>query len=230
MALFLSMLPFYLLGNLHCLGMCGPMVMMLAKHRWRYAYFFGRLLSFSLAGALAGGVGAVLALTLQSYRISAIVSFFFGGVILAAGMAALVGMPKVAGGRLSKLMAKLSAPLAALSLKEGAAPIFLFGFFTLFLPCGQTIIVFSACALYGDVATGFLNGFVFALLTSPSLLLAMHAFSWVQKGKGYYNRILGGFAIVVALLAFCRGFAEMGVIPHWVLNPNAPEEYHIVMY
>lgn len=230
MTLFFSMLPFYLLGNLHCLGMCGPLVMMLGRHRFRYLYFLGRLLSFSLAGALAGGAGAVLAVTLQYYQIAALTSFLFGGIIFFAGITALFGMPHLGSFFMRGPMAKISGALATLPLKEGAPPIFLFGFFTIFLPCGQTIIVFSACALYGDAAAGFFNGFVFALLTSPSLLLAMHAFSWVQKSKRYANKVVGLLALIVGTLAFCRGFAEMGVIPHWVINAEAPEEYHIVMY
>jgi sulfite exporter TauE/SafE len=60
MTLLLAMLPYYLLGNLHCLGMCGPLTMMLGAHRFRYFYFAGRLFSFTLAGGIAGELGAVL--------------------------------------------------------------------------------------------------------------------------------------------------------------------------
>ena len=124
------------------------------------------------------------------------------------------------------MLASATAPLAMLPLKEGAAPIFLFGFLTLFLPCGQTLIVFSACALNGSALAGLVNGCAFAFLTSPSLLFAMHAVGWVQRHKHLSNQILGGCALIVGFLAICRGLADAGVIPHCVLN----DTYHVVLF
>jgi hypothetical protein len=31
-------------------------------------------------------------------------------------------------------------------------------------------------------------------------------------------------------LAIFRGLADIEYIPHWILNPNAKESYHIVVY
>ena len=222
MTLFMIMLPFYIFGNLHCLGMCGPLTMMLASHPWRYAYFFGRLVSFSLAGLAAGGAGAVVAVMFDHYHLAAITSLLFGGVIVAVGFSMLTGLQIGS----ARILASATAPLVALPLKEGAAPIFLFGFLTLFLPCGQTLIVFSACALNGSALAGLANGCAFALLTSPSLLLAMHAIGWVQRHKHLSNQILGACALIVGTLAICRGLADAGIISHCVLN----NDYHIVLF
>ena len=107
---------------------------------------------------------------------------------------------------------------------------FLFGFFTVALPCGQTIIVYSACALSGNAWVGLANGFMFALITSPSLFCAMHAWKLVGGLKRHYNTAMGLAGLLVAVLALCRGFAEMEVIPHWILNPSADSAYHVVMF
>jgi uncharacterized protein len=224
--LFLAMLPVYLFGNLHCFGMCGPLAMMLGQHRYRYWYFIGRLCSFSLAGLAAASAGAVLNVALQPFHISAAVSFLFGAVLLIVGSATLMQreaalIPRFAG---------LNQSLSSLMLRDQIWPTFLFGFFTPFLPCGQTLIVFSACALAQDPLAGWFNGFAFALFTSPSLFFAMRAFRFFQRGKNCSHLILGGCAIVVALFSFCRGLAEIGWIPHLVLNPNASLEYHIIIY
>ena len=143
MTLFLTMLPVYLFGNLHCLGMCGPLVAMIGRHRFRNYYFVGRLLSFSVAGWIAGAIGAVITAALAYYHVSAITSFLFGGVILIAALASLLNRPFPALQTFSGIGQKLSL----LMLRDRRWPTFLFGFFTLALPCGQTIIVFSACAL-----------------------------------------------------------------------------------
>lgn len=220
------MLPVYLFGNLHCFGMCGPLAMMIGQHRHRYWYFLGRLCSFSLAGFAAASMGAVLNMSLQLYHINAVVSFFFGFVLLVVGMATLMQKETV----LIPQFAGINASLSHLMLRDQIWPTFLFGFFTPFLPCGQTLVVFSACALSQDPFVGWINGFAFALLTSPSLFFAMRAASFFQKGKKYGRFILGGCALLVALLSFCRGLAEVGWVSHLILNRNAAMEYHIVIY
>lgn len=224
MSLLISMLPLYLLGNLHCMGMCGPLAMMLGKNRYRYYYFFGRIMSFSAAGWIAGQAGAVLNLFFAQYHISFMASLLFGIVFVGSGLMLLtkVPVPPV----LTRQFATINQSLTVLMLKDEAWPTFLFGFFTIALPCGQTLLVFSACALAGDGAVGLLNGFVFALLTTPSLWLAMHARNLFAFAKQYYNTLIGGAAILVGLLSIARAAAEMGWIAHFVLS----EQYHIVIY
>lgn len=230
MPLFFSLLPLYLFGNLHCVGMCGPLVMMLSRHRYKYYYFLGRTLSFSLAGLFAGEAGAVLQVFLKQYHLSAIASFLFGFIIAIIGTFALFDKKYPGYNWLSAKLAKTNRTLSLLMLKDQPWPAFLFGFFTLTLPCGQTMIVFSACALYGDPLVGFVNGFAFALLTSPSLFAAMHAHRFLGKAKKFYPLFMGLSAIIIAILSICRGLAELEFIPHLVLNPQANSYYHLVIY
>lgn len=230
MSLFFTMLPIYLLGNLHCIGMCGPLVMMMGKHPYRYFYFLGRMLSFTLAGMIAGEAGAVLNLFLRQYHIPAAASLFFGGVILTIGIYSFIGQQYPGYFWLSRQLAGTNQTLSLLMLRNQAFPAFLFGFFTIALPCGQTLVVFSACALVGDIWIGMGNGLAFALLTSPSLLLAMHAHNLLCGLKPYYNKIMGACAIVVGVLSICRGLADTGHINHWILNPESPPHYHLVIF
>jgi len=230
MTLLLAMLPVYLFGNLHCLGMCGPLVMMIGKHRYRYFYFFGRILSFSLAGMAAGAVGGVANVFFKQYHLAEATTFFFGGVLIILGIYTLLGWSYPGHRWLSRRLAGINNTLSMLMLRDKAVPAFLFGFFTLALPCGQTLVVFSACALSGDLMVGLLNGFVFAVLTTPSLLLAMQAHGLMQHARHYYRAVIGVSALFVGALALLRGLAEKDIIGHLVLNPNAPSYYHIVIY
>jgi uncharacterized protein len=231
MTLFFSLLPLYLFGNLHCIGMCGPLVMLLGQHRYRLFYFFGRLLSFSLAGLIAGELGAVFYLFLKQYSLAE-------GVSLACGLFIMGwGIQKLTGWQRKQLRSTKSSPLNALHhwvstllLKDTGWSTFLFGFFTVALPCGQTLVVFSACALTGNAWIGLGNGFAFALLTTPSLVVAMHTLTLFKNFKQYDRPILGGCAVLVGVLACCRGLAEIGLISHWVLNPNASPSYHLVIF
>jgi uncharacterized protein len=230
MTLFLSLLPLYLFGNIHCLGMCGPLVMLLGQHRCRFFYFVGRLLSFSLTGFFAGQAGAVLHLILKHYYIAEGLSFLCGVALIRWGI------QKIRGKKFHILSSKQTRlnPLqrwtSMLLLKDRRWSTFLFGFLTVALPCGQTLIVFSACALVGDALIGLINGFAFALLTTPALICAMHTLQLFKQLKQYDQMILGGSSILVGLLALCRGLAEMGWMSHWILNPDASPVYHLVIF
>lgn len=230
MTLLLTMLPIYLFGNLHCLGMCGPLVMMIGKHRFRYFYFAGRLFSFTLAGMLAGEAGAVLQVILNHYHISVLTSFVFGGFILLVALSTLLGWRYPGYDLLARRLHGVNHSLSLLMLKDQAWPSFLFGFFTIALPCGQTVIVFSACALSGDLWVGLLNGFAFALLTTPSLFLAMHTHRLFFNFKKHYNTVIGICGVMVGVLAICRGLAEVDIIPHLILNAESDSKYHVVIY
>lgn len=203
---------------------------MLGQHRHRWYYFLGRTSSFALAGWIAGALGSVLDAVLSVYHISAAASFAFGGAIVLIGLCSLLGRP-IPG--MSVLMRKLAGPnqkLSLLLLKDSRWPTFLFGMSTILLPCGQTLLVYSAVALAGDPWVGLANGIAFAVLTSPSLFLAMHAVKLLGPLKRHYNTIVGVMALAVGVLALCRGFAEVQLIPHWVLNTQADPAYHIVLY
>lgn len=140
MTLFFSLLPLYLFGNLHCLGMCGPLVLMIGQHRYRYFYFIGRLLSFSLAGMFAGEAGAVLQIIFKAYHLTEAVSFIFGTLMLYMGLTTYFGWRPPSFPQLSQL----NHALSRLILKDSRCSTFLFGLFTVGLPCGQTLLVFSA--------------------------------------------------------------------------------------
>lgn len=226
MTLLLTMLPVYLLGNLHCLGMCGPLVMMIGRHKYRYYYFFGRILSYSLVGAAAGAFGAVLNIFLHHYHIPAATSLIFGALIALIGIWGLMQWkgPSFHG----KRTAKVSSMLSLLLLRDLPFPTFLFGFFTVMLPCGQTLIVFSACALSGSPWIGLLNAFAFACLTSPSLWLSMRMQGWMAKFKKNYNVWMGIAAIFVGGVSVARGLADLGIIDH--LSYQLTEQVHLVLY
>jgi sulfite exporter TauE/SafE len=231
MTLFFSLLPLYLFGNLHCIGMCGPLVILLGQHRFRFFYFFGRLFSFSLAGLVAGELGAVVHLFLKHYYLSESVSLLCGTLLIGWGIKKMMGWQvKTPAFSKKSPLNFIHQWVSTLLLKDSGWSTFLFGFFTVALPCGQTLVVFSACALAGDAWIGLGNGFAFALFTTPSLILAMHTLTLFKKFKQYDRKIMGGCSIFVGFLACCRGLAEMGWISHWVLNPEASHPYHLVIF
>ncbi len=224
------MLPFYLVGNLHCLGMCGPLVLLIAEHPYRYLYFLGRLISFSLAALFASFLGSLMQKSLAAYNVSALVSFFFGALIIFFGLSMLFSFRYPGYKFLEQRTQSLSRRLSLLVGQKNPYATFLFGFFTVLLPCGQSMVVFSACALYGDIATGLFNGFAFALLTSPSLFLAMRLSRFLGYFKKRQNLCASLLAIFVGLLALCRGLADLGLINHLGYHLEEPFRVHLMLF
>jgi len=217
MTLFFSLLPVYLLGNLHCLGMCGPLVMMLGHHRYRAYYFAGRLFSYGGMGGIAGATGALLQGMVATGNIATGI-----GVAMTVVALALLGGWK--GPHLP--LGGVDQKLSLLLLKDQPFATFLFGFFTVALPCGQTVVVFAACAVAGSFWVGVLNGAALAILTSPSLWLSMQAHGWLIKGRRWYRPAMGLSILIVGVLTLLRGLAEKGWISHFVLS----EGWHVVLF
>ena len=226
MTLLFTLFPYYLLGNFHCLGMCGPLVMMIGHHRYRWFYFIGRLSSFSLAGALAGELGGKLTFFLESIFFPEFTTFLFGSLLILLGLSqtSLITLPKFSW--LKKKISFFEKKIPLLIMKDEPFATFLFGFLTVTLPCGQTAFVFSMCALSESFTVGIINGFAFALLTSPSLFLAMKSRGMLKPLQNILPHLFGYLAIIMGILAFFRGFANLELISHFVLN----NKFHIVIF
>jgi sulfite exporter TauE/SafE len=209
MELLIAMLPIYIMGNVHCLGMCGPIAMWIGSSRFRLFYLLGRLIAFTFAGTIAGGLGEVIGAFLSAYHLSGFFSLILGVCMIGIGILTALGhaipFPR---------HFNIQGALQRWLLIDEPWPLFLLGAMTIALPCGQTLLVYSACALSGSMAEGTCNGFVFGLLTTPALLLAMHARRWISKAKPWYEPIVAIAACGVGVLACLRGLAEWGVIPH----------------
>ncbi|MCB1114372.1 MAG: sulfite exporter TauE/SafE family protein [Chlamydiia bacterium] len=226
MSVLAALLPLYLVGNIHCFGMCGPLVMTIAHHRYRHLYFLGRITSFTFAGWLSGSLGFVLGAFLSHYKLGAYLTIALGGILTLIGLSYFIPTPKLKWVWFQKKLARFNHTLSFLMLKDRPLSTFLFGFFTLFLPCGQTLIVFSALALAGSGPMGALNGFLFALLTSPSLFFAMKLTSFFKGYKKLSDQIVGLTALFVGILAILRGFAELDYLEHFSLS----EAWHLMLW
>lgn len=230
MTLFMTLFPVYLFGNLHCLGMCGPLVGWICQHPSRYFYFLGRLCSYSLAGLIAGEAGAVLQLSFKYFYLAEMLSIGGGIAMFSWGYFQLIGFSFPLKIFSFSFFSRFQQKFSHLLLKETASSTFLFGFLTVALPCGQTLLVFSACALVCDPWVGLFNGFALALLTTPSLVLAMQSFKLLKKFRGYDSIILATSSMLVGILACCRGLAEGEWISHLVINCPLFPLCHLVIY
>jgi sulfite exporter TauE/SafE len=227
-----------LFGGVHCAGMCGGIVALLgARHRvapisveagagtgtlgaapsgllLQLAYNIGRIGSYTIAGALAGGIGSAAwlaghVLPIQQAAFVAVNLVMIAlGVLLAGGLRRLGVLERAGaalwrriGPRATRLLGAASVPGA---LAAGAA----WGW----VPCGMVYGVLVAALVSGSAPDGALLLLVFGLGTLPNLLALGLA---AQRGSRLLAhpraRVVAGVAIVLFGLA---GLARIDPIAH----------------
>jgi sulfite exporter TauE/SafE len=201
-----------LLGGGHCVGMCGGIVSAVSMHLpqnkskvpFLLAYNVGRILSYTLAGAIAGLVGAssfflehVLPIQHVLYGISSLILIALG--LYLAGIWHGVTYLEGAGKAIWKTLQPYSKRyIPVQSFKQA----FLLGSLWGWLPCGLVYSVLIAAIATGNAVSGGLLMLAFGLGTLPTLLtMGMAAVRlktvlqniWVRRASGL---LVLGFGIV----------------------------------
>ena len=202
-----------LLGGTHCVGMCGGIVgaLSMGGGRWslHLAYNTGRILSYGLAGALAGALGAA-SLGLAGQTTARLVLYVFANLMLVAlglyllGVTALLAPIERLGGRLWTRLQPFTRRFLPVRQVRQAFPL---GILWGFIPCGLVYSVYTAALLSGSAGRGAGLMLAFGLGTLPNLLLAGMAFkhfrditrhSRVRMGAGLLVIAFGGFGLIHA--------------------------------
>ena len=219
---FLAAFLIGLSGGAHCFGMCGGIVgaltlglPMTPGQPWRgrlpllLTYNLGRLLSYMIAGALAGGVGAWTTHLVAVYQVQLTLQLLAGGFMIVLGLylagwwSGLTRLER-AGGRLWRRIEPLGRRWLPVRTPGQALGI---GLIWGWLPCG---LVYSVL-VWAIGAGGALNGaalmLCFGLGTLPALL-AMGAFAatlagfmrrtGVRRGMGALVILFGLYQIALA--------------------------------
>ncbi len=209
-----------LLGGVHCAGMCGGIVSAISTGVPRVtrpglkahlpalflhlAYSGGRIVSYCLAGALAGGVGGVGLLAGQALPLQTVLYVMANLMMVALGLylagftrilAPIEALGRPLWGRIQPLARRfLPARTPAQALGVGL----LWGF----LPCGMVYSMLGLALLSGSPGSGALIMLAFGLGTLPNLLLAGMLLTRLREltGKPALRRAAGllvlGFGVV----------------------------------
>lgn len=211
-----------LLGTGHCIGMCGPLVVALPGQTGRFsahlAYHAGRLITYSLIGALMGAAGGGLinlAAVLGSNplvwiaRVQMGISLLAGLFLLFFGLSRLglvaeprwlaIGMPsRMPGWR--RLMSRAATQRSNVDL-------FLMGLLLGGLPCGLSYAAFAKAFSGAQLFSGAVIALIFGLGTLPGLL-AVGA-----GGVVFFNRFRQQADILAGLIML--GMAATLIVKAW---------------
>lgn len=199
-----------LLGSLHCAGMCGPLVAFVLGDAQRQttaertvlhiAYHGGRLVAYSLAGALCGLIGAAVDLGAARWGLSQAAALLAGLMMIVVG---LLSIARCAGLRFLHWAAPSSlrwliaaGQRAALTLRPLPRALVI-GLLTALLPCGWLYLFAVVAAGTGSPLRGAAVMAAFWLGSVP-ILVALGVS--VQALAGTLGRRLPLVAAVVILL------------------------------
>lgn len=225
-ASYLSAFLVALLGGVHCVGMCGGIVGALTlglpqadrtRERLPFllAYNAGRILSYTAAGALVGGVGAVAGNLSRLYAAQLVLQLVAAlfmivlGLYVAGWWNGLLRVEQIGGRLIWQRLQPLGRRLLPVQTPARA---FQLGLLWGWLPCGlvYSVLIWSVAA--GSAGQGAALMLSFGLGTLPTLM-AMGTFAavltvWVRRPA--VRQVAGGLIIALALMqvyAVWRGVA-----------------------
>jgi sulfite exporter TauE/SafE len=200
-----------LVTSLHCAGMCGPLACYLGPVPGKRSsfttvaslYHLGRLLSYTAAGCLAGGLGMMTLGWVSIYQQSQ--SRFLPWVLVLFFLAVALRIdrffpkPAFIGPVLGRLQAR------AQSLPRSAAGLAV-GILTPLLPCGPLYAVLGLALMTQSPLRGAEFLLLFGMGTMPLLWIVQSAFSrWQGSISGVaVSRIQRGMALLVAVILGLR--------------------------
>lgn len=203
-----------LLGTVHCGAMCGGIAVALGSNgpptqaRQRaFASNLGRVLGYTVAGAIAGGFGAQLLAVFGAEHLGPLLRTAVGIALIWAALRMAsprlaLRLPGGAGTRLWQWMAPLRSAVPA----DGPLRPWLLGLLWGWLPCGLSYTLLTAAWLEASALHGALLMFAFGLGTLPLMVSLgysgarlMGAFS--RKGVRYTAASVVATSGLLTLLA-----------------------------
>ncbi|MGE6647668.1 sulfite exporter TauE/SafE family protein [Shewanella colwelliana] len=175
-----------LMGAGHCIGMCGGLVgafsqqlpqtrqqnILLSQLQFILSYNLGRILSYTLAGALVGGSASLLGtlFSIDIYLIS--LRIIAGAMMIATGLyIAQIWSGVVQIERLGKLLWRMLSPLAKRLLPiKNLRQAFIAGILWGWLPCGLVYSTLTWAVAANSAQQGAMIMAAFGLGTLPALV------------------------------------------------------------
>jgi len=217
-----------LLTGFHCIGMCGPIALVLPLNNKSWGtrvfsalvYNFGRTVTYTALGAIFGIIGAGFSFAGFQRWISIAMGVF---------MIASVLFPKInhllyKGTGNSKFMNSIKKQLSKYFQQASYKSLFITGLLNGLLPCGMVYMALAGAIAVGSVKYSMLYMVLFGLGTIPMMfLLSMLGNFASLKFKRIINKAIPIVVIVVGSLFILRGL-NLGIM--FISPPAKKLEIH----
>jgi len=210
---FITPLTVGLVGSLHCIGMCGPIVVALPLKKQNMAskiagallYNSGRIFTYGLIGILFGTLGRGIHLAgLQQWT-----SIVLGILMIVSVLFPFVFREKITVGNLLAGMAsRLIVKLKKLFASRSYHSLLIIGLLNGLLPCGLVYVAIAGAINAGSVLSGSLFMILFGMGTIPLLLIASLASDAIgQRVRFRMQRAVPYFVFFLGVLFILRGMS-----------------------
>ncbi len=210
---FITPLTIGLIGSLHCMGMCGPIVValplkkhnLLTKISGAILYNSGRVITYSLLGVVFGLLGRGIHLAgFQQWT-----SILLGVILIISVLFPLVFREKITiGNLLSGFASRLIIRLKKLFTDRSYLSLVMIGLLNGLLPCGLVYVAIAGAINSGTVLSGVLFMAFFGIGTIPLLLLATIASDAIgQQLRLRVQKIVPVFVFMLGVLFILRGMS-----------------------
>ncbi len=181
-------------GSLHCLGMCGPLVVSMTKSPMEnILYQLGRLIGYISIGVIIKTLGAPF-LNQSQNKLALIAGILLSLFYVVQGLSFL----RVIKERKIHLPAALSSWVTK-RMKTTKKP-YLLGYFSAFLPCGLLYTTLFSLMVVENSATAFVSLVFFWIGTLPALLFTGAIKAKLMPLLQRVPRMAGTFLVIVGLL------------------------------
>ncbi len=207
-----------LFSSMHCIGMCGSIIGTLTlslspdirKNKklllpFVFNYNFGRITSYTIAGALAGIIEALLTMHLGETHGHRVLQLLSATIMASAGLYIAGWFPRFAyiekaGTHIWKKIEPYGRKLIPVKSRTQA---YLFGMVWGWLPCGLVYAALTLAVTAGDVSKSALTMLAFGIGTLPAVMgvgimtSVLTRLSRMQR----FKQAIGLFMIALALLS-----------------------------
>lgn len=164
-----------LVGSLHCVAMCGPLVGLhggAKTMRFAISHSLGRLATYVALGTAAGLIGSAIDLAGKLGNVQRAATILAAGMIVIVGVVQIVQLARPGRPARSRPTEQtmFARTLVRIRPRGAARRSFLIGTLTGLLPCGWLWAFVIAAAGTGSVIAGALTMFAFWIGTVPAMV------------------------------------------------------------
>ncbi|WP_316634104.1 sulfite exporter TauE/SafE family protein [uncultured Flavobacterium sp.] len=200
-----------LISSLHCIGMCGPIAMMLPVDRRNEAkrvtqiitYHLGRLTAYATIGLIFGLLGRGFFLAGLQQKMS---------IFIGVAMIIVVLIPEKIFSKYNfskpvyKVISKIKSSLGNQFKKKTYKSLFTIGLLNGFLPCGMVYVALFGAIAMQSASFGVLYMILFGLGTMPLMTIVVYINSLIKLPfRNKIQKAIPYVAIIIGILFILRG-------------------------
>lgn len=202
---------FGLISSFHCVGMCGPIAMMLPVDRSNEAkkitqiitYHIGKLTAYGTLGLIFGLLGRSFYLAGMQQQLSIIVGIL---MILVAIIPERIFAKYNFSKPVYKVITKVKSSLGQQFKNKSYKSLFTIGLLNGFLPCGMVYVALFGAIAMQNVSLGIAYMILFGIGTIPMMVAVVYASGLISFSfRGTIQKAIPLVAVIIGMLFIIRG-------------------------